>query len=174
MQKNYCPFCANPLTDRFVEGRTRRYCTACAEPIYENPVPACCTVVVDPEERLLLVKRNVPPKIGEWCLPGGFMEVCETPEATALRELKEETGVSGKIDRLLGVTSHSSGIYGSVLITGYLVRNFSGTPIPGDDADDVHFFAMDDLPELAFDSHMRFIRIYRATCGPLTCRPLSF
>ena len=104
-EKTHCPFCGNPLTRRLTEGRRRLFCTTCNEPIYENPIPATCLVVVDARDRVLLVKRSVEPKTGYWCLPGGFLEVHETPEEGALRELLEETGLLGKITRLLGVTT---------------------------------------------------------------------
>jgi 8-oxo-dGTP diphosphatase len=158
--KNYCPYCGNGLIDKFMEGRTRRYCVSCAAPVYENPVPASCLVTVDPSDRILLVKRSVAPKKGWWCLPGGFIELGETPEEAGLRELKEETGIDGRIDMLLGVTTHSGKIYDTILMTGFLVRRFSGTPVAGDDADEVKWFERDKMPEIAFSSHKSFINIY--------------
>ncbi|MCD4777901.1 MAG: NUDIX hydrolase, partial [Desulfobacterales bacterium] len=99
-------------------------------------------------------------KIGFWCLPGGFIELGETPEQGALRELKEETSLSGKIEMLLGVTTNISPKYQSVLMVGYLVKNYNGILKPGDDAADAAYYNYNDLPEIAFESHMSFIRIY--------------
>ncbi len=158
--KKYCPYCGYGLIDKFVEGRVRRYCKSCADPIYENPVPAACLVTVDDCDRILLVKRSVDPKKGMWCLPGGFMELQETPEEAGLRELKEETGVEGKIEMLLGVTTHSGSMYDTILMTGFLVRQYCGEPIAGDDADEVKWFERDAMPEIAFTSHKNFINIY--------------
>ncbi len=90
------------------------------------------------------------------------MELGETPEKAALRELKEETGLSGQIDMLLGVSSNPSAQYHTVLIVAYLVKNYTGTLIPGDDADDAACFNYDKLPEIAFESHAGFIRMYYA------------
>ncbi|VFQ43635.1 NUDIX hydrolase [Desulfoluna butyratoxydans] len=162
-QKTHCPFCGGLLSRRFVEGRDRLYCEACATPLYENPVPASCVVVVDDEERLLLIKRNVPPKVGMWCLPGGFMELGESPEEAAVRELREEAGIDGRIRSLLGVTTNPNPDYGTVLLMGYLIRSWTGVPVAGDDADDARFFPLDDLPEIAFRSHRHFIRNYLLT-----------
>jgi len=86
------------------------------------------------------------------------MEIGETPEETALRELNEETGITGRISNILGVLSHPSVLYGTVSITGYCVENFSGQIFPGDDAMDCRFFEYENLPEIAFDSHLSFIR----------------
>ena len=160
--KRYCPYCGTGLIEKFCEEALRRFCNRCNEPIYENPLPATCLVVVDAEDRVLLVKRSVDPKKGFWCLPGGFMELGETPEQAALRELKEETGLAGKIDMLLGVLTNPSALYHSVLIVGYLVKSYSGSLIAGGDANDTALFHMNELPEIAFESHASFIRMYYA------------
>jgi hypothetical protein len=47
-------------------------------------------------------------------------------------------------------------------MVGYLVKNYTGTLIPGDDADDAARFNYDELPEIAFESHESFIRMYYA------------
>lgn len=161
-EKRYCPYCGTGLVEKFCEGALRRYCNRCNEPIYENPLPATCMVVVDNKDRVLLVKRSVEPKKGFWCLPGGFMELGETPEKAALRELKEETGLAGRIDMLLGVSANPSSLYHTVLMVGYLVKSYSGSPIAGDDASDAAYFHYNELPEIAFESHTSFIRMYYA------------
>lgn len=156
-KKNHCHFCGGSLETRVLEHRNRLFCIRCDAPIYENPVPATCVIVTVPEKSVLLVKRNVEPKIGFWCLPGGFIELGEAPEASALRELKEETGLSGKIDRLFDVIAHPSALYDTVLIICYTVSCFSGDPIAGDDASDARFFSFKALPEIAFKSHEKLI-----------------
>jgi 8-oxo-dGTP diphosphatase len=158
--KTYCHYCADRLKMKTWEGRDRLYCSSCDLPIYENPIPATCLVTIDAAERVLLVKRSVDPKKGFWCLPGGFMELGETPEGAGLRELREETGLTGQIDMLLGVLTHPSRNYDTVLMTGYLVRSFTGEPTAGDDAEEVKWFALDQLPEIAFASHTQFIKLY--------------
>ena len=159
--KSHCPFCGQALIRKWVEGAERSFCQSCAVPVYENPVPATCTVVLD-RDKVLLVKRKVPPKAGFWCLPGGFMELGERPEQAALRELKEETGLTGTIEMLLGVTSNPSAAYDTVLMLGYLVRRISGNVRAGDDALAAAYFPIGNLPEIAFSSHRHFIRITHA------------
>ena len=88
------------------------------------------------------------------------MELGETPEHAALRELKEETGLSGQIQMLLGVTSNTSSQYHTVLMVGYLIKKYSGVLEPGVDASDAAYFNYEEIPEVAFQSHMKFIRIY--------------
>ncbi len=158
--KTHCHFCGTALISKNYEGAVRLFCTACNAPIYENPIPASCLVLIDSQDRVLLVKRSVDPKKGFWCLPGGFMELGETPEQSALRELKEETGLSGRIQLLLGVTSNTSPQYHTVLMVGYLIKEYSGLLEPGDDALEAAYFSYDELPEIAFHSHLKFIRMY--------------
>ena len=157
---SFCQYCGADLTRKFIEGRHRFFCPSCNVPIYQNPVPATCLVVIDASERLLLVKRSVEPKKGHWCLPGGFIELNELPHESALRELKEETGLKGVVDNLLGVSTNPSAFYDTILIVAYLVKSFSGKLIAGDDAEDAEWFRPENCPEIAFDSHRKFVRQY--------------
>ena len=155
--KTHCCYCGDPLVQKWIEERMRLFCEKCCVPIYENPVPATCLVVVSPRGRLLLVKRSVEPRKGWWCLPGGYMELGEEPQDAAIRELSEETGIAGVVDRLLGATSNPSDLYHTVLMVGYLVTSFTGEPVAGDDASDIGWFDVRDLPPVAFRSHRKFI-----------------
>lgn len=158
--EKYCTRCAETLIIRYVEGRERKVCVSCGLTHYENPVPAACVVLVDENEQILLTKRNVEPGRNLWCLPGGFIELGESPEKAAIRELEEETGLKGRIHMLLGVTNDTHPDYYSVLITAYLVKTFSGQILAGDDVSAAGFYEINNLPEIAFDSHRYFIRHY--------------
>ena len=163
--KKYCHFCAHPLIEKYAEGRKRLFCENCNEPLYENPIPAACVIVTDERKQVLLVKRSTEPEKGLWCLPGGFMELGETPQETALRELREETRLNGKIDRIVGTDSHSSASYGTITLICFLVKEFQGKPAPGDDASELAFFSPEKLPEIAFETHRKFIRLcYDSQC----------
>jgi ADP-ribose pyrophosphatase YjhB (NUDIX family) len=140
----------------------RRYCQKCRLPIYDNPVPAVCAVVTR-GDRVLLVQRKVVPRRGEWCLPGGFMELGETPEAAVLRELSEETGLGGEVTGLIGLKSTPNRIYHTVLVAGYRVTPSSAEARPGDDAKAVGWFRRPDLPPVAFGSHREFIQTVMPT-----------
>ncbi len=159
MQKKlYCPYCGSKLTERFYENRNRLFCGGCNDPVYENPIPATCLVVTDDQGRILLVQRSVDPQKGMWCLPGGFIELGESPESAALRELYEETGLKGQIDKLIGVMTNPNRLYNSVLLVGYWVTAVTGMLKAGDDASDAAYFSPGNLPEIAFESHLKFIR----------------
>ena len=61
---------------------------------------------------------------------------------------------------LLGVTTNHSTQYDTVLMTGFLIRSYRGDLLAGDDADEVRWFAFKELPEIAFNSHKKFIKAY--------------
>ena len=70
----------------------------------KTPIIASSAIVKRGGE-ILLIKRKYPPGIGKWALPGGHVEYGETVEQAALREVKEETKIDMKIERLLNVYS---------------------------------------------------------------------
>jgi len=153
----YCPLCGSVLSSREEEGRERLFCPACQWTHYENPLPSAAALVCNNTGEILLVKRGVEPGLGKWALPSGFIEIEETPEEACLRELKEETGLEGKILRLVGVYSQKSQVYKKVLIIGYEV-SARGHLSPGSDSLKAEFFPLDEIPEIAFSSHREIIR----------------
>ncbi len=154
--KNFCFRCGHRLRHSRVEGRSRLTCPECGWVKYENPLPAAVAVVRNRAGELLLVKRATRPGVGRWALPSGFVEIEEPPERACLRELKEETGLRGKIRKFLGVYTQRSLTYRRVLIVAYEV-NAEGEVRPGSDTKDARFFGVDDLPAIAFSSHKRII-----------------
>ncbi len=159
--KMFCHFCGAPLGTRESEGRPRLYCEAERRFISENPIPAATAVVTDDAGRLLLVRRNREPGKNQGALPGGFIEMHESPAAAAARELEEECGIVARDPSLVDIIYQESRFYGtSLLIIGYSFAGFEGTPRAGDDAEKVRFFAVDKLPRLAFEAHGRLIKKY--------------
>lgn len=64
----------------------------------------CSAAIFDEDRRILLTRRS---DNGQWCLPGGAMESGETAAEACEREVLEETGLSVRVKRLVGVYSHS-------------------------------------------------------------------
>ncbi|GAH27897.1 unnamed protein product, partial [marine sediment metagenome] len=119
---NYCPICGTPLQAGMIEGRERKYCPKCDFIDYKNPLPVALAVAVK-DKKFLLIRRGLPPRKGMWGSPSGFIENGETPEEACLRELKEETGISGKIVKLIGAARREDKeIYGDMLVVKYLVK----------------------------------------------------
>ena len=144
---------------QLVGDRPREVCSVCGEIFYQNPLPAAAALVLDDDRRVLLVKRGIVPNKGMWCLPIGFAEMGETIAEAALRELHEETGVVGRVSRLIDADSWKSEFYGDLLVVTFEVEKISGTETAGDDAEDVGYFALDRLPPLAFPSNEKAIRL---------------
>ncbi len=139
--------------------RPRDVCSACGTIFYQNPLPAAGALVLDDLRRVLLVKRKYPPGEGMWCLPIGFAELGETIAEAALRELREETGVTGRVMRLIDVDSSYGPFYGDVLVVTFEVEKLLGMERPGDDAEEVDYFPLDQLPPLAFSHNEKAIRL---------------
>jgi 8-oxo-dGTP diphosphatase len=118
----------------------------------ETPWLAADAVVFDATDGVLLIRRRFPPFEGQFALPGGFVEIGETTEAAALRELKEETGIDGSSPRLIGVYSDPSrDPRRHVVSIVYLVQANSYEVRAGDDAADARFVSNWRQEELAFD-----------------------
>src|SRR3989442_7480795 len=96
LRVRFCPLCGSRLVRRDEHGIRRPTCPRCGFIYYRNPVPAA-GVILHVESTVLLVKRRFAPRAGAWCLPAGFMEYGETPRRCAVRELREETGLRGRL-----------------------------------------------------------------------------
>jgi 8-oxo-dGTP diphosphatase len=124
---------------------------------YKYPRPAvtadCVVITREFEPRVLLIQRGADPYKGCWAFPGGFMNMDETTEECAIRELEEETG-------LKVTTIHQIGAYskvdrdprGRTITVAYLAIIDEPVAVSGqDDAAKAEWFPLFALPELAFD-----------------------
>ncbi len=126
---------------------------------YDYPHPAVTTDVVlfgllDERLKVLLVRRANPPFENTWALPGGFLDIDEDLEAGALRELREETGVTGVYLEQL----YTFGRPGRdprervITVAYYALAPSTGIQVrAASDARAVEWFDARDLPPLAFD-----------------------
>jgi 8-oxo-dGTP diphosphatase len=159
---NFCPICGDALELRPDDGQARPYCARCHRFYYSNPVPASCCFVARGEDELLLARRAVEPCKGQWGLPGGFVEVGETTEEAALRELEEETSLVGRGTRLIGTSTQPSQLSGAVVVMGYVIESWEGDPCARSDVLEARFFARADRPHLAFQAHRDLMALYDA------------
>jgi 8-oxo-dGTP diphosphatase len=135
--------------------------------VYEYPRPMVTVDILlwrhhKEKVEILLIRRGQPPFQGKWALPGGFIRMGETLEESARRELAEETGMKnvdifpltiagdpGRDPRGRTITS---------LFTGFVTPPFPSV-VGGDDASEVGWFAIDHLPQLAFDHSQLFDKV---------------
>jgi 8-oxo-dGTP diphosphatase len=129
---------------------------------FKKPSVTADIIVID-KEKIVLVKRKNEPYKDYWALPGGFLDVGkETVKQTAQRELREETGLIGRLEDLflVGESSNPSrDPRGHIVSLHYSVRKYSGELKASDDAADARWFPCRDLPNLAFD-HGKILQEY--------------
>ena len=154
----FCNYCGETLEVEFLEGKERQVCAKCREVHYENPLPVAAVILPNRNREILLVKRAREPSKDMWCFPIGFAETGESIEGAALRELKEETGVEGRITQLVDVSSDKIPYYGELLVVTFEAEKIGGEELAGDDALDCSYFPVMNLPKLAFDSQERVIQ----------------
>jgi 8-oxo-dGTP diphosphatase len=124
--------------------------------IEPRPIP-CAGVVCFRGDEVLLIRRGKPPRMGQWSLPGGRMELGETAAQAALRELAEETGVVAALLGLIDVVDHF-GEPGQYVLIDYAARWISGEPVAGDDAAEARFWPIAEaLDRVAWSETRRII-----------------
>ena len=106
---------------------------------------------------ILLVQRKDPPYKYMWALPGGFMEMEETLEEAARRELLEETGI--KADELIRFDTYDKpgrDPRGRTITQVFVMiwKEEMGNPEAGSDAKTLAWYGLTELPELAFDHNL--------------------
>jgi ADP-ribose pyrophosphatase YjhB (NUDIX family) len=141
------------LTTRPVGDKARRVCPACDYIYFTDPKVGVGVMVLQ-DGKILLVKRAMRPNRGKWSLPAGYLDYGEDPQATAQREVLEETGLQVTITELMGVYHNAESVVhgGASIFILYRARVLGGRLQAGDDAEEAGLFGPDELPELAFDS----------------------
>ena len=124
---------------------------------YKYPRPAvtadCVVITKEAEPKVLLIQRGADPYKGCWAFPGGFMNMDETTEQCAIRELEEETGLKLTTIKQIGAYSKvDRDPRGRTITVAYLAIIDKPAQVTGqDDAAKAEWFPLLALPELAFD-----------------------
>jgi len=128
-------------------------CDECGQ--WEKPSLAVDAIVIN-DDKILLIKRGKEPWKGMLAFPGGFVEQGEDPEVAVIRELKEECGLDGVVEKLVCVKGDPNrDPRGHVVSIAYLVTA-QGMPLAGDDAADAAWYDLSEIKELAGD-HMSML-----------------
>jgi ADP-ribose pyrophosphatase YjhB (NUDIX family) len=164
-QARFCLRCGTALVPRDDNGHRRPTCPACGWVHYRNPVPAA-GVILERAGEVLLVRRRFEPRAGAWCLPAGFMEYDETPEHCAVRETREETGLTVRLTGLFGVYAGFDDPRVRAVLILYTAERAGGRLKPGDDAIETRWFPLARLPkDIAFHAHHRALEQFRSAAG---------
>lgn len=124
---------------------------------YEYPHPAVTTDCVifgfDGEDiKVLLIERGIDPYKGCWAFPGGFLNMDESAEQGALRELKEETGLTGAyIEQFQTFSEPNRDPRERIITIAFYALVKIQEVKGGDDAKSAKWFGLNEMPELAFD-----------------------
>ena len=131
----------------------------------------------DQDLKVLLIQRDIEPFAGRWALPGGFVKMDETLEESALRELREETGlVKVFLEQLYTFGNPGRDPRERVVTVAYyaLVKLLDHKVQAATDARDAAWFAVDDLPKLCFDHDYIVETALKRLQGKVRYQPIGF
>ncbi|HEU0196587.1 MAG TPA: NUDIX hydrolase [Nevskiaceae bacterium] len=140
----FCSQCGHPMQRRIPDGDhfEREVCDHCGYIQYYNPkvIVGCIPVW---QQRIVMCRRSIEPRLGYWTFPAGFMELHETAAEGAAREAAEESGVPVTVDDLLAVIDlpHVGQIY--MLYRG---RAQSAAVHPTDETSEVRLMTEAEIP----------------------------
>ena len=163
LEVGFCPRCGTHLEPRFLEDRFRPTCPSCGLVYYHDPKVAVAVVIGD-ERGLLLGRRNIDPAKGGWSFPAGYVNRGEVLEEAAVREAREEMGVSVELHGLVGVYSRRGE---PVVLVVYAGSIAAGSVAPdGREVSEARLFALDALPPMAFGHDDQIVADWRARFAP--------
>lgn len=146
----FCTQCGGPVSKKIPQddNRERHVCNDCGFIHYHNPNAVVGTLPYC-GDKVLLCKRGIEPRKGLWTLPAGFLELGETLQEGALRETKEETNSTVKIDDIYFMFDIPQIGQFYVLYKASIEENSYS---PTTESLEVELFSYDEIPwdELAF------------------------
>jgi 8-oxo-dGTP diphosphatase len=144
-EARFCPRCGQPAD---VDFPRRISCSHCGYAAYYNPKPVASVVPVDDTGGVILLRRGFEPGQGLWTFPGGFVELGESVQEAAHREIDEELGIAIELGPLVGVYSRAED---RVVLIVYRGRALD-PPRTSPEAVEVRSFEVDEIPwaQLAF------------------------
>src|SRR5208283_2604003 len=147
----FCGLCGGTMRMREVlpDHKHFKVCGECGYVDFPGPKLVAGCFVID-AGRVLLLRRGIMPRIGQWTFPGGYVDLGETPEQAAVRETAEEVGMNVRLGAMLGLFSDPANPLAAVAV--YLAEPGSETPGLSAEATEVRYFAPSEIPwnELAF------------------------
>ena len=162
-----CSCCGGTLVYGPVEGedRDRHCCTDCGHIAYVNPRVVVTTLPVTDAGELVLIRRAIPPGIGTWAQPGGFLEAEETVIQGAVRETLEETCLVVEPTYIVGIYSRPQA---AVVVIAYAATIVGGEMQVTPESLEVRPFAIEDIPwdGLGFNNTLWAVRDWVRTVRP--------
>ena len=157
----YCPACGGILEARRLKASEpeRLVCLACGHIVYLDPKVVVGTIIRMADERLVLVRRAIEPGYDKWVFPGGYVDRGEEITSAAIREAREETGLTVRLDGLINIYSYAGR---APVIIIYAAMATAGTLAHCDESLEIALFTPDEIPRsnLAFLSTRQALRDY--------------
>jgi 8-oxo-dGTP diphosphatase len=148
----FCPQCGGRLEERLIKaGEPQRLvCRDCGFVFYLDPKLAVISIIPK-DGGVVMVRRGIEPGYGLWVVPGGFVDAGEPVEEAVVRETLEETHLTVRVERLLGVYSYRNH---RIVVLAYLTEYLTGILAPGDETLEARIFAPEEIPwdQIAFPS----------------------
>jgi ADP-ribose pyrophosphatase YjhB (NUDIX family) len=122
----------------------------------------CAGALIVKDDRILFQRRA---DNGKWGLIGGLLELNETYEEAAIREIREETGLEVRLESFLGIFHNhdmvwSNGDQAQVIAAYYVASIVKGEPRVDEESFELKFFGKDEIPELFAENHRAAIMAY--------------
>ena len=136
-------------------------CSECGRVIYSDPKVAVAAIV-PMGDGIVLLRRAIEPQMGMWSFPSGYVDRGEELERALEREVLEECGLTVRVNWLVGVYSEAGQ---AVVLVVYHADVVSGELTAGDETSEARVFALEEMPELAFEHDDRIVRDWRAGLG---------
>ncbi len=156
-QHSHCSYCGHPFE---IDQAWPRLCAACGNTSFVNPLPVA-VVILPVDDGVLVVRRNIPPQIGQLALPGGYINRGESWQHAGARELREETGIVIQPEDLheFRVKSAPSGTTLLVFGIALSMRSQKLPPfMPNEETQEICILTAPQ--ELAFSTHTETLREY--------------
>ncbi len=145
---------------------------------YPHPALTCDCVIFGFDGvniKVLLIERGEEPYAGKWAFPGGFMHIDETTEECAKRELREETGLEGvEVSQFQVYSAVERDPRERVVTVAYYALVKLSEVRGGDDARNAKWFALDEIPSLAFDHDQILRRAFKTLKERICFEPIGF
>jgi len=158
---HYCYRCGNELEVQFMDHREREVCPNCGW-VYYVQLKVGAAVIIEQDNKLLLLKRAHEPWLGSWMIPAGYVEADEDPKDAAKREVFEEAGLDVELGDLVKTYYFDDDPRGNGVAFVYGAKNVSGEISLNGEATDARYFAHDEIPSfLTKGGHDRIIAEWR-------------
>ena len=158
---HYCYQCGSELEVRPVDHREREVCPKCGW-VHYLQLKVGAAVIIEQDNKLLLLQRAHEPWLGSWMIPAGYVEADEGPKDAAKREVFEEAGLDVELGDLIKTYYFDDDPRGNGVAFVYKARNVSGKINLNGEATDARYFAHDEIPSfLTQGGHDRIIAEWR-------------